>query len=389
MRFNKWTLGLAAVGAVSLTSVVKAEEQASTVATALSSTTLSGYVDTSAQWNPGSDTQNFAPYAFGGAGKADGFNLNVVMITLEKPLDESEWAAGYRVDLIAGPDAVGYNPASNGDATSDFGVKQAYVALRAPVGNGIDFKMGVFDTIIGYEVFASGSNPNFTRSYGWTIEPTENTGLLASYKVNDILSLSGGVADTLSPGINNRDPIQSRKAYMGSVTLTAPDDFGFLSGSSLYAGVVTGFGGSGGAGAANNKTTQNWYLGTVLNTPVTGLTLGAAFDNVVNLQTTPGFANGSSGLGQDVWTLAGYASYRATEKLSLHARYEYCDGVVVTDKGNYALTGTVQYDLWKNVISRLEARWDHANGTAFGGSTAGTPKSDNAYVLLANIVYKF
>ena len=38
--------------------------------------------------------------------KADGFNLDVVKITLEKPLDESEWAAGYKVDLLIGPDAV-------------------------------------------------------------------------------------------------------------------------------------------------------------------------------------------------------------------------------------------------------------------------------------------
>jgi len=389
MKFNKWTLGLAAVGVVSLASVVKAEEQASTVATALSSTTLSGYVDTSAQWNPGSDTANFPPYAFGGASKADGFNLNVVMVTLEKPLDEAEWAAGYRVDLIAGPDAVGYNASANGDNTSDFGIKQAYVALRVPVGNGIDLKMGTFDTIIGYEVFASGSNPNFTRSYAWTIEPTQNTGLLATYKVNDIFSFSGGIANTLNAGINTRDPNQSQKTYMGSVTLTAPDDFGFLSGSSLYAGVVSGWAG----GAANDETTQNWYAGAVLNTPVTGLTLGVAFDNVVNLQTTPG-----GSLGESAWVVGGYASYRATEKLSLHARYEYCDSVVVDNRGNYALTGTIQYDLWKNVISRLEARWDHANSDAFGGTAAdnsttpptpATYKTDNAYAIIANIIYKF
>jgi hypothetical protein len=252
--------------------------------------------------------------------------------------------------------------------------------------------MGTFDTIIGYEVFASGSNPNFTRSYGYTIEPTENTGLLASYKINDILSLSAGIADTLSPGVNNRDTIQSRKTYMGSVTLTAPDDFGFLSGSSLYAGVVTGFGGSGGAGAANNEDTQNYYLGAVLNTPVTGLTVGGAFDYVNNLQASPGSLFGNDptgGLGQDVWVLAGYASYRATEKLSLHGRFEYGDSVIIQDDENVALTGTIQYDLWKNVISRLEARWDHAQNNAFDGSTAGTPTDKNAYTIIANIVYKF
>ena len=47
---NKWTIGLAAVGAVSLASVASADEQTNTLAS-LSSTVLSGYVDTSMQWN--------------------------------------------------------------------------------------------------------------------------------------------------------------------------------------------------------------------------------------------------------------------------------------------------------------------------------------------------
>src|SRR6476620_4272250 len=105
MKFNKWTLGLAAVGVVSLASAAKAEEKASTVMTALSSTSISGYVDTSAQWNFGTGNQRLPDYKFGGASKADGFNLNVVQLRIEKPLDEAEWAAGYRVDLWLGPDA--------------------------------------------------------------------------------------------------------------------------------------------------------------------------------------------------------------------------------------------------------------------------------------------
>src|SRR5690242_6464330 len=108
MKFNQWTLGLAAVGVVSLASVVQAEEamKASSVMTALSTTTLSGYVDTSAQWNLGTGNANNPFYAFGGPTKADGFNLNVVKVTLEKPADAAEgWAAGYKVDLLFGPDA--------------------------------------------------------------------------------------------------------------------------------------------------------------------------------------------------------------------------------------------------------------------------------------------
>ena len=80
MKFNQWTVALAALGVVSLASAVKAEEQVNSVLTAVSSTTLSGYVDTSAQWNFGTGDANLPPYKFGGASKADGFNLDVVQL---------------------------------------------------------------------------------------------------------------------------------------------------------------------------------------------------------------------------------------------------------------------------------------------------------------------
>ena len=51
MKFNKWTLGLAAVGAVSMASAVRADEaKLSSVQTALSNTIISGYVSASANW---------------------------------------------------------------------------------------------------------------------------------------------------------------------------------------------------------------------------------------------------------------------------------------------------------------------------------------------------
>src|SRR5437762_3376418 len=126
MKLNKWTLGLAAVGVVSLASAVKAEEATSnTVLTSLSSTTLSGYVDTSAQWNFGTGNANNPAYSFGGADNADGFNLNVVQLTLDKPLDESEWAAGYHVDAWMGPDAnsLGTQSVESGGTSSDFAIR--------------------------------------------------------------------------------------------------------------------------------------------------------------------------------------------------------------------------------------------------------------------------
>src|SRR5712672_3372575 len=124
MSYNKWTIALAAAGVVSLASAAKAEEHANSVITALSTTTLSGDVDTSAQWNFGTGNDRLPDYKFGGSSKADGFNLNVVQLRIEKPLDEQEWAAGYRVDLWAGPDAntLGTQSSAHGglDSASGF-----------------------------------------------------------------------------------------------------------------------------------------------------------------------------------------------------------------------------------------------------------------------------
>jgi len=391
MKINKWTMGLAGLGLVSLASVAQAEETSVPLMTALSSTVISGYVDVSAVWNPGTGNKNPAPVSFN-AGKQDGFNLNVVGLTLEKPLDEDTWSAGYKTELIFGPDAVNYNTSANAIFTTDndFAVKQAYVALRAPVGNGLDFKVGVFDTPIGYESFTGYRNPNYTRSYGYTIAPTQHTGVLASYQFNEVIGVSAGVANTLSAGINARSNpprAESSKTYMASITLTAPESMGVLAGSALYGGIVDGFNGTLGAGAANDDQTS-YYVGATIATPVAGLRLGAAYDHV---------SEGPAGYAA---ATALYASFQATEKLSLHARGEYGNGAVIAGGGKvFALTTTVQYDLWQNVISRLELRWDHsANGDpAFGGTAAGVKtfanpngaNERNAVMLAANLIYKF
>jgi hypothetical protein len=401
MTLNKWTVALAALGVVSFASAVNAEEKASAVMTALSSTTISGYVDTSAQWNFGTGNANLPAYRFGGPSKADGFNLNVVQVRIESPLDQADWAAGYRVDLWAGPDANTLNtPSINADGTADFAIRQAYVALRMPLGNGLDWKIGVFDSIIGYESVEGPSNPNFTRSYGSTIEPTSHTGALVSYKFNDLISASGGVANTYGPIINERahnpynDRAESYKTYMASLALTAPESMGFLAGSTLYGGFISGFDSA--ADFAYGENVVSYYAGATIATPVTGLRVGGAFD-MVDVRHTDG----------ETWSVAGYASFQATEKLSFHARGEYLKDrgdqsmFVAYDEDNLtvgrympeetlAITGTIQYDLWKNVLSRLEVRWDHSlDGSEPFGSEDGTGGLKNAWMLAANIVYRF
>ena len=386
MKINQWTLGLAAVGLVTLPSLVQAEEQSTPVLTALSATTISGYVNTSMHWDLGTGNAHPPGYAFN-AGKQDGFNLDVVKVAIAKPLDEAQWAAGYNVELLFGSDANALATQSS-FTPADVGIKQAYVTLRTPVGNGLDFKVGVFDTIIGYETFDAGSNPNYTRSYGYTIEPTTHTGVLASYQLNDMLSASVGIANTFGPTINAKahppggPKAESYKTYMGSVAFTAPESFGFLKGSTLYGGFINGFN----SGAVKGATDQTClYIGGTLATPITNLKLGASYDYAAPDEPNEAYQN-AVGL---------YLSFQATEKLSLHGRGEYAShskGVVVDGFPSkvFEYTGTVQYDLWKNVLSRVEFRWDHsADGSqAFGGVT-GAPTKKNALLIAANLIYKF
>lgn len=413
MKFDNWTVALAALGVVSLTSAVKAEEQPSSVMTAVASTTLSGYVDTSAHWNLGTGNTYVPPYKFNSPSKSDGFNLDVVQIRIEKPLEESEWAAGYRVDLWAGPDANTLGTQSVlSSGKSDFAIRQAYVALRMPVLNGIDWKVGVFDSVLGYESVESPNNPNYTRSYGHSIEPQTHTGVLATYRFNDLVSASAGIANTTGPTINSRAfaPVQasnpyaeSYKTYMASVAITAPQSLGVLSGSTLYGGVVNGFNNSV-LGSGLGMPTLNAYAGATIATPVSGLRVGAAWD-LLSVDSTPhsgAFAGTKDEA--DIWSIGGYASFQATEKLSFHGRFEYAtgdidqgfDGLSVgnlgTENAFYAATATAQYDLWKNVLSRVEFRWDHVeHGSAFGSADANTglPTRSNAFLLAANIIYKF
>src|SRR5580700_7190229 len=133
MKIEKWTFGLAAVGLVTFSPALLAQEgapQLVPIQTALSATTISGYVDTSAVWNPGTGNANPAPYAFN-SGKQDGFNLNAVDVKIAKAESEGSWGAGYVVELSYGPDAT----AIDGGAAP---IRQAYVELKMPVGNGID-----------------------------------------------------------------------------------------------------------------------------------------------------------------------------------------------------------------------------------------------------------
>jgi len=383
---------------VSLGSVAQAEEQHS-VMTALQSTSLSGYVDTSANWWTGNQAGALGAgglglpgRSFDAANKQDKFNLNAVKLVLEKPLgDENSWSAGYKADLVFGPDASYYSTTTtfNGVNNDDFAVKQAYVSLRAPVGNGLDFKLGVWDTVVGYEFFETGSNPNYSRSYGYAIEPTHHTGLLTTYKITEMFALSGGIANTYTGPINDRTANESKKTYLAAITVTLPEGAGSFKNSVISAGFVDGQNGVAGVASGTAVGTpndvRNYYVGGTFNTPVEGLQFGAAWDYRENGPGTP------AGKSSDAYAVALYLSY-GKDKWKANVRADYTQATTGTyyaspgDRNELgSLTGTLDYSLWENVLTRVEVRWDRA----LSGDRPFGQTDEQAITLALNAIYKF
>src|SRR5260221_3453608 len=415
MKCNPWTMALVGAGLVSLPAVIQAEEKPSDVLTALSSTTLSGYVNTSAIWQPGTakaGVTGIPGRAFDGPqSKQDGLNLDVVSLTLSKPVSEGDWGAGYTAQIWAGPDAVGFNTSfpngfGSGRSGGDFGVKQAFVDLHAPIGNGLDIKLGHFNYIGGYEVPDAGGNPNYSRSFAWTQEPASHTGLLLSYTVNPVVSFMGGIANTVNNGVNWRavrgpNPSETEKTYMAMVMLTAPtNSLGSFGGSTLSATIVNGLNNASGNGGTTPTTGHitSFNLSVTTPTPVTNLKLGFSYDYTdgPNLPFTPAVDTRSKYIN----VVTGYVFYQASEKLKLAGRGEYTsasNGAWYTPSAGsqhaalMGWTGTIDYALWKNVISRGEMRWDHSltGDRPYGGTVAAPGGEKNVITFALNMIYNF
>ncbi len=418
MNTHLRTSALIAAGIVSAGSAAFAEEgKMSAVETALTSTTISGYVSSSAFFDiqghngdraarpptaPATDpgALRLPGRVFDVGGNMDRFTLDVVKLSIEKPLDEGDWSAGYKVDLLFGPDANLFGTSSilGANTTSDFTIKQAYITLQTPVGNDLTAKVGVFDTIIGYEVMESPYNPNFSRSYAYYIEPFQHTGLLLSYAVTDWLSVNAGMANTWNTRINaapTRDTAVQEElgiqTFMGSVAITVPEDSGFLAGASIYGGIVAGL--SSGDDFADGGYRKSYYAGVTVPTPIEALSVGLAYD-YRTAEVSTGFKTQDDDFAQ---TFGGYLSYQLSQQLKLNFRGEWAKGsantwgtgIISANQDEFlGLTTTLDIGVWANVLTRIEFRWDQdLSGMQVFGS-ANDPKN-NAFILGANVVYKF
>ena len=250
----------------------------------------------------------------------------------------------------------------------------------------------------GFEAYDTYKDPNWSRSYGFYIESSAHTGISASYAFNDYVSVTAGVANAaaFNNQVDARQSYESKKAYLGIITFTAPESFGFLKGGTLSAGYTAGDNQLDASGNSSTYTPSggarwnqgNFYVGASLPMPVTGLTIGLAYDYTHGQTFKSDYANAT----------ALYVLYE-TGKWKFNNRFDYAtssagvfDGVSSGKADKlFGYTLTVDYSLWKNVVSRAEFRWDHSltSDQPFGGTVAGSPSDKNATSLALNLIYLF
>lgn len=323
------------------------------------STTITGYVSTS--YHGGSGSEKY-PYALSHENRSS-FTLDVVGLSFRRPLDEWLWDTGFRVDLWLGPQAsdLGTSAAANDTAV----LRQAYIDFRIPLGDprlsgaaqSVDVRVGAFDSPIGFESSDRVLNAHYTHSWGYTIEPTVLTGLLAMYPGVDVLEnresdflLSFGIANSVDSRINGAPSNNDRKTFLSGLTWLLPEHFGVLDGTALSLGYING------RERTGNTPVQNLYLAAGFPLPNKSWDLAVSYD-----------ARMLNGSGNDDSVVGAHVSYKANERTAWHLRGEWFqDGVKLfssesaAEQGDgYGVTATLEHQLWTNTLSRAEWRWDH------------------------------
>jgi len=410
------------------------------VETAQKGIKLSGYVDAGYSYNFTGQNNNSmvsTRYATDTAQRGD-FNLYAVKIALEKALtSENKAQAGFRADVMIGEDAsyfinrtpnAGYN--TNNNSNSLF-LEQAYASIRAPVGNGWDFKVGKFVSPLGYEVIERPANMNITYGILFNVMPLYYTGVLSSYKFDDYLDGKLGVVNgsnsdnntTLNP--NSGDGC----AVLASLNVTAPGGNATWSNNFQYS---TGYDNNTATGSSSSSLTSSSqparangagdisaYM-LLYNSWGTWAPKFADDKLLLSFNTVFGNLSGvaesqTSNINTHWYGAGAYAKYQFNDWFSLSSRGEYLgsnnDGVIgyvgastttntpeannptrhVTGVNFWEYTLTAGFNVIDNLLIRAEYRLDWGSNLYQVPTGAAQPEGQNgpAHYAGAEVVYSF
>ena len=365
------------------------------VETRPSDVTLSGYVDMGYGYNfTGSGNQSVVNSRPATPARGD-FNLYALKLVLDKPLTGENIAqAGFRADGFIGEDANYlslHTYANNVDADSNaLYLEQAYVLFRIPVGNGWDWKVGKFLSILGYEALERPVNMNITFSLIFQNCTTLNyLGVLTSYKFDEYLDAKLGVGNGADSDNNTTISGDGDGAsVLASLNVTAPGgkanwchNFVYETSTANNTATLPTFSSYGLVAATNPNGPVYSYNSWGNWIPSLGEDkLLLAFDSFLGTYSP---VNGPAGGATTFWGATAYTKYQFNDWFSLASRGAYFGsdnqnktGLTVVRGGDgsvcwWAYTITAGFQLMDNLLIRAEYRLDW--GTNIVGGTSGTP----------------
>jgi hypothetical protein len=291
--------------------------------------------------------------------------LNQVELDFQRAIvDSSKFDIGFNIEGIYGRDAVythsngildNGNKHGNTSPDDDIDLEQAYLLVSAPLGTGLEFQIGKFDTLLGYEVINPSGNNFYTHSYLFSYGvPLTQTGILASYNLTSALKLTAGI----TRGWN-----QSTSDNNGAIDFLGQASWNINSELSATVNVSEG----------PESTGDNHDYWTV----VEGIVAWQVSDQ---LKVAGDLLYGDANAIAQWYGLAGYATYDLNKFAALNLRGEFyhdgrgfTTGVGRTDT-NYtevtagvAITPTPDINLLQSLTIRPEVRADFADQPVFDG----------------------
>ncbi len=274
--------------------------------------------------------------------------------------------------------------------TAKYDLVEAYGSVLLPLGEGLTVKAGKWATLIGYEVYESPKNFNFSRDFLYALgTPYTHTGLLVTYPFTRSLSATLGFTN----GWDNSDNPNGYLKAIGQVAVTPSDRLSIT--TSFHVGPEQL------RSQMIGRVNQRWIVDTtVLYTGIDRLTLAANFDFAGEENDPVLVALGTRKHNNSSWSgVAGYAAYDWTKSLRTALRVEYFadpQGVRngITAPGHnvnyYEITPTLEYRIWRGLVGRLEYRHDQASTKSFSltsFSTTPTSRAQDTFSVALSYIF--
>lgn len=305
----------------------------------------------------------------------DDFSVDLAEINLEKGMGDSTIVFGIGYGRMF--DRINYSIGAGSTAPkSTLNLTNAYFAHK--VGDtGLSFKLGKFESFLGYESYNYADNMNYTRGHSFNFTmPWYMTGLNVNYNFNNMVDLGVYVVNSSQ----NTDLDENKAKHVGASVGVTP-----VEGLKIKLNYLTGHDGA---------ITGSTSLASEMKAQTMNGIISYSFNNMMDFafqyvnKTMEPVAGGAE---QEISSMALYAGYK-TEMFGAGLRYEMLDdknglafGVPENDVNS--ITATVWYNVDQNTAIKAEYATHSADKQTFTKDDGSTDDGMSNYGL--GLTYRF